>query len=156
MNAIDLIILNLEEVRRRSIKLWRGISRDYYDWKPDEKAMSIKEMIRHVLESEHYYYLAILKGGSLQEYHSPYEKRPFTNLDEELEYAYEFRNKFLNTIKTFTPDDLQNIKIDRSDVGYVRTLGDFLLRVAYHEAVHAGQMLNYLRIAGLIRPDIWD
>jgi hypothetical protein len=38
-------------------------------------------------------------------------------------------------------DDLNTIiSIDRSDVGYVRKAGDFILRMAYHEAVHAGQV----------------
>lgn len=46
--------------------------------------------------------------------------------------------------------------IDRSDVGYRRLLGDMLLRVAYHEAVHAGQLLDYLRTACVERPNIWD
>jgi uncharacterized damage-inducible protein DinB len=156
MTAIDLIILNFEEVRRRSIKIWRGIPDNYLDWKPDQEAMSIKEMIRHVLESEHYYHLAILNRGSLQDYESPYEKRPFTNVEDELEFAQEYRKKFLETVKSFKPNDLENIKIDRSDVGYVRTLGDFLLRIAYHESVHAGQILGYLRTAGVARPDVWD
>ena len=52
--------------------------------------------------------------------------------------------------------DLHTISIDRSDVGYVRKAGDFILRIAYHEAVHAGQMLQYLRMAGVERPSVWD
>ena len=53
-------------------------------------------------------------------------------------------------------DDLNTISIDRSDVGYIRKAGDFILRIAYHEAVHAGQMLQYLRMAGVPRPSVWD
>jgi len=30
-----------------------------------------------------------------------------------------------------------------------------LLRIAYHEAVHTGQLLSYLRTLGLERPMIW-
>lgn len=37
MNTIDLLLLNLTEVRRRSIKIWKTIPSDKLDWKPDEK-----------------------------------------------------------------------------------------------------------------------
>jgi len=32
----------------------------------------------------------------------------------------------------------------------------FLDQVAYHEAVHTGQLLRQLRIARCPRPDVWD
>jgi hypothetical protein len=51
---------------------------------------------------------------------------------------------------------LINKKVDRSDVGYIRTFGDFILRIGYHEAVHAGQLLGYLRMMNAPRPVIWD
>lgn len=156
MNAIDLIILNFEEVRRRSIKVWKSIPEEKLTWKPDEEAMSCHEMIRHVLESEHYYHLAILNKGSLAEFDSPFEKQPFTTLDAELNLAEPFRNQFLETIRSFSEQDLNAIKIDRSDSGYIRDLGDMLLRVAYHESVHTGQLLDYLRSADVPRVKIWD
>jgi hypothetical protein len=35
-------------------------------------------------------------------------------------------------------------------------LGDYLLRIGFHEAVHAGQFLAYLRAMQIERPFIWD
>ncbi|MBM7542797.1 putative damage-inducible protein DinB [Amphibacillus cookii] len=35
-------------------------------------------------------------------------------------------------------------------------MGDMLLHVAYHEAVHTGQLLDYLRTADIPRGHIWD
>jgi hypothetical protein len=61
----------------------------------------------------------------------------------------------LNSGGKLSDDDLTTVAIDRSDVGYVRKAGDFILRIAYHEAVHAGQMLQYLRMAGGGRPTVW-
>ncbi|MET3697813.1 uncharacterized damage-inducible protein DinB [Bacillus oleivorans] len=156
MNSIDLIILNLNEVRRRSIKLWTSIPEDKLHWKPDEDAMSCIEMIRHVLESEHYYHLAIKNRGSLSVFNSPFEDRPFTSVRAEIEFAEPYRNQFIDTIKSFSEEDLESIKIDRSDSGYIRDLGDMLLRIAYHESVHTGQLLDYLRTAGVPRVRIWD
>jgi uncharacterized damage-inducible protein DinB len=156
MNSIDLILLNFDEVRRRSIKIWTSIPEEMLQWKPDDEAMSCQEMIRHVLESEHYYHLAIKNRGSLSVFDSPFENRPFTSVTSELEFAGPYRNQFMDTIKSFSEEDLENIKIDRSDSGYIRDLGDMLLRVAYHESVHTGQLLDYLRSAGIPRIRIWD
>jgi uncharacterized damage-inducible protein DinB len=156
MNSIDIIVLNLNEVRRRSINLWTSIPEETLFWKPDNDAMNCLEMIRHILESEHYYHLAILNRGSLSAFESPFENRPFTTVHAEIEFANSYRNDFINTIKTFSEEDLINIRIDRSDSGYIRSLGDMLLRTAYHESVHTGQLLDYLRTAGVPRIRIWD
>jgi uncharacterized damage-inducible protein DinB len=157
MNSIDLLIMNFEEVRRRSIKVWSAIPDEQMDWKPDENAMSILEMIRHVLESEYYYHLMIVNRGSLKEYSpSPFEDRHFASIEEEINFASPYRSGFLQMISSFSESDLTDISIDRSDVGYTRTLGDMLLRVAYHESVHTGQILQYLRMIEADRANIWD
>lgn len=156
MNSIDLILLNLNEVRRRSTKVWTSIPQEKLHWKPDKEAMTCIEMVRHVLESEHYYHLAIQNQGSLTVFDSPFEKLPFSTVNAELKVAEPFRNEFIETIKTYSEEDLTNIKIDRSESGYIRSLGDMLLRVAYHESVHTGQLLDYLRMAEVPRVRVWD
>lgn len=151
--------MNFEEVRRRSIKVWREIPDQILHWKPDDEAFTCAEMIRHVLESEYYYYQMIQNRGSLDTFDEPYSLKNFTTLETELEFSIPYREKFINSIKSLTKDDLVNIKIDRSDLsdkGYIRPLGDFLLRVAYHESVHTGQLLDYMRSMGIKRPNIWD
>ena len=53
MTQSELIILNFTEIRRKSIKLWKGLPKSHYNWKPDDKAMTAIEMIRHVLEADY-------------------------------------------------------------------------------------------------------
>lgn len=156
MKSIELILLNFNEVRRRSIKLWNSIPQEKLHWKPDDEAMTCIEMIRHVLESEYYYHLAIQNRGSLEVFDSPFEQQPFTTVNTELNFAEPYRNQFLESIKSFSEIDLINIKIDRSESGYIRSLGDMLLRIAYHESVHTGQLLDYLRKANVPRIRVWD
>ncbi|RJE91005.1 DinB family protein [Paenibacillus sp. 1011MAR3C5] len=156
MNSISLILMHFKEVRRRSIKVWTSIPEDMLHWKPDDNALTCIEMVRHVLESEHYYHLAIHNRGSLPQFDSPFENRPFTTVQDELAFAELYRNQFLETIAAFTESDLEDIQIDRSDCGYIRGLGDMLLRIAYHESVHTGQLLDYLRTADIPRVRIWD
>lgn len=94
MKSIELIILNLEEVRRRNIKLWTSIPKGTLHWKPDDKAMSCLEMVRHVLDSEHYYHLSIKNQGSLPVYESPFEKQPLISVEAELNFAEPYRRDF--------------------------------------------------------------
>ena len=155
MIAIDSIILNFEEIRKRSIKLWSGITPELYNWRPDSKALSCSEMIRHVLETENIYQLIISKKGDPGEFDSPWKDKPFTDLKNEIEFAMPFRKNFLETIRGFTEDELTSIEIVRKE-RVTRTLGAFLFRCSYHESVHAGQFLSYLRTLGLERPNIWD
>lgn len=158
MKVHDLILLNFEEVRRRSIKVWKSIPQQQLNWKPDEEALTCAEMIRHVLESEFFYHQILIERGSktLPEVSTPYEEKLFTTVEYELAFAHPYREEFLTYIKSFNESDFETIKIDRSDVGYVRTLGDMLLRIAYHESVHTGQLLDYMRTMGVERPVIWD
>ncbi len=155
MTAQDIIVLNLQEVRRRSLKLWRGIPDLQLAWKPDENALSIGEMIRHVWEGSENYRRIVAHGGSL-ELPDSYTDGPISSVETEIAFAAPLFEKLLEDIRGFTSDDLNTKWIDRSDVGYRRKLGDFLARIAYHESVHAGQLLGYLRMAGTERPDIWD
>lgn len=156
MNSIEIILLNFSEIRRRSIKLWRGIPNEYLHWKPDKKAFSIIEMIRHVLEGEHLYHKIIQNRGNLGNYQSPWNDLKYSDLKNELEFSEKYRKKFLNMISTLKKTDLENVRIERKEVGQSKKLGDYLNRIAYHESVHTGQMLDYLRTAGIERPKIWD
>jgi uncharacterized damage-inducible protein DinB len=156
MNSTELLILNLEEVRRRSVLVWRAIPSDHLHWKPDAEAMSCVEAVRHVLEGEWFYMQMLRCGSSLQSEESPFKPRPYTSIEDEVGFAEPHRRDFLGLVSSYTSEDLSTKKVDRSDKGYVRTVGDFTLRVAYHESVHTGQLLGYLRAIGASRPSIWD
>ncbi len=156
MTHTEIIMLNLEEVRKRSLKLWAGLTPENYFWRPDINAMSCIEMIRHVLEGEHLLHKIVENRGNIGDYISPWTDRPYTNLQDELDFANPYREQFIETIKKFSAVDLTTIDIIRSEKGQSRKLGDYLQRIAYHEAVHTGQLLSYYRTLGLDRPQIWD
>ena len=156
MTPNELIILNYEEIRRRSIKLWNGIPEKFYHWQPDKDAMSLIETVRHVLESPFIYQQIIKNRGDKGNLISPWEARPYTNIADEISFAQPYREDYLEMVRSFTPQDLLEIEIIRPELGQRRKLGDYLLRIAYHEAVHAGNILSYLRTLGIERPNIWD
>jgi len=86
MDSIEIILINFSEIRRRSIKLWSGIPKEYLHWKPDEKAFTIIEMIRHVLEGEHLFHKIILNRGNLGNYQSPSKDLKYSDLKNKLEF----------------------------------------------------------------------
>jgi uncharacterized damage-inducible protein DinB len=75
---------------------------------------------------------------------------------DELAFVETHRDEFIHTIQSFSEKELTEIKIDCSESGYIRGLGDMVLRIAYHESVHTGQLLDYLRLADVPRIRIWD
>jgi uncharacterized damage-inducible protein DinB len=156
MNSIEIILLNFSEIRRRSLKVWTGIPDEYLNWKPDDKAFTIIEMIRHILEGEHLYHKIIENRGNLGNYQSPWKGLKYINLEYELNFSAKYRESFIHMIEDLDTFDLARIRIERVEVGQSKKLGDYLNRIGYHESVHTGQILSYLRTIGIKRPNIWD
>ncbi|WP_422005415.1 DinB family protein [Roseivirga pacifica] len=155
MTQSELIILNFTEIRRRSIKLWSGLPESCNDWKPDEKAMTAIEMVRHVLEADYGWNL-IINNGSISNYQTPWKNRPFISVTDELKFAAPYRNTFLESIRQFSDKELNEKEIIHPGNGEKKLLGKYLLRIGYHESVHAGQFLSYLRAMKITPPAIWD
>lgn len=156
MRETAILKLNFDEIRRRSIKVWEGIPQEFLGWKPDSNAMNCLEMVRHVLEGQYIYHIMVKNGGELDDFQSPWKDRSYTTLQDELDFSEPFRLAFFETLSKFSISDLTNKEIIRPEKNQRRKLGDYLLRIAYHEAIHTGQMLAYLRSLGVERPDIWD
>lgn len=155
MTPTELILFNLIEIRRKSIKLWNALPESHYNWKPDEKAMSAIAMIRHVLEAD-YGWNIIINNGSMTNYQTPWKNRPFGAVSDEIKFAQPYRNEFLESIRQFSATELNEKEIIHPGNGEKKNLGQYLLRIGYHETVHAGQFLSYLRTMNVDRPSLWD
>jgi hypothetical protein len=156
MITADLLIINFEEIRRRSIILWEAVPPNFYFWRPDKDALCFFEMVRHVLQCEHEYHVILNAGGTPVDYISPWDNRPCSTIQIEIEFARQFREDFLNTIRSLNDEDMNTKEIIRHDVGQKSMTGRYLLKAAYHEAVHAGQFMSYLRTLRINIPLIWD
>ncbi len=155
MTQTQLILLNFTEIRRRSTLLWKALPEEFYGWKPDNSAMTALEMIRHVLQAD-YGWNRIISRADMSQYKTPWQGRPLISVADELEFAKPYREEFLNTIKQFSDHELANTEIIHPGNGEKKMLGQYLLRIGYHESVHAGQFLSYLRAMDVERPKIWD
>lgn len=157
MNAMQQIVLNFKEVRRRSIMVWKSVPPEFETWKPDQEAMSFIESVRHILEGEYLYHQVVkTKGAIPPDPETPWTGRSYVSIDKEIEFSNSYHEFFLQDILNFTESDLDDIEIVRIHLYQRRKLGDYLNRIAYHEIVHTGQLLGYLRTAKLPRPMIWD
>lgn len=157
MISAELLVLNFEEVRRRSILLFSGIPEDIINWRPDAEAMSIIELIRHVLQSPYIYSLIIKnRGWEGSDFITPWDARAFTTIADEIAFAQPYHQEFIAEISSYSDHELSEIEIIRADRNQRRRRGDYLLRIAYHEAVHTGNILTYLRTLNIPRPEIWD
>ena len=155
MTQSKLLVLNLNEIRRKSIELWKALPKRYYHWKPDEDAMTAIEMIKHVLEAD-YGWNIIINNGSMANYETPWNQRPFTSLEDELTFAEPYRNRFLESVRQFSDAELNEVQVVHPGNGERKPLGKYILRIGYHESVHSGQFLSYLRSMKLDRPVLWD
>ena len=133
MTQTELILLNFTEIRRRSKLLWQALPKEFYGWKPDDSAMTALEMIKHVLQAD-YGWSMIVSQADMSQYKTPWQGRPLISV----------------------ADELENTEIIHPGNGEKKMLGQYLLRIGYHESVHAGQFLCYLRAMGVERPKIWD
>ncbi|MBB6128666.1 DinB family protein [Mucilaginibacter lappiensis] len=156
MDTRELICLNFAEVRRRSTKVWLGIPEDKYDWKPDADAMSCIAMVRHMIESQYIYQQIAIHHGDPGELITPWQDKPLMSIEQEIEYSKLYVSAFMDWINKLSDQDLDEIEVVRPALNQRRKLGDYLLRIAYHEAIHTGQLLSYLRTMNVDRPEIWD
>ena len=156
MNSQEIICLNFNEIRRRSIKVWLGIPQDKYDWKPDADAMTCIEIIRHIIESQYIYQQIVINRGDLGELITPWQDKPYMSIEAEIAFASPHHEAFMKMISKFSEKELEEIEIVRPKANLKRKLGDYLQRIAYHEAIHTGQLLSYLRTMNVDRPQIWD
>ena len=116
--------------------------------------MTALEMIRHLLQAD-YGWNMIVSQADMSQYKTPWQARPLISVEDELELAKPYRKEFLNTVKQFSNYELANTEIIHPGNGEKKMLGQYL-RIGYHESVHAGQFLSYLRAMGVERPSIWD
>lgn len=155
MRVVASIIQNLEETRRRSIKIWESIPETYWHWKTDSTSMSLIETVRHILDGDEWYKQHIQDRDTVNlNYEKIFGERTYLSIQNELEINRKSRSDFITYLQSFSDSDLETILIMRRNG--TKSLSLFLTEIAYHEAFHAGQIQLCLRILHVPRENIWD
>ncbi|MBG9587257.1 DinB family protein [Cytobacillus firmus] len=157
MNSIELFMIDYLESRRRFLIVANAFPDNYLTWRPDEGALSIGETIRHVLLHD-LSWLNILKNGSLpsDEVREPLWLKPYISVADEINTTLPYHYEFIDYVNTLQPENLSSTIISWPHKQIKRTLGDTLERKSYHDAIHTGQLLQYMRMIPIERPNIWD
>ncbi|MEH7301221.1 DinB family protein [Neobacillus drentensis] len=157
MNSLEFFLLDYKECRRRFLLTAAAFPDELLTWRPDKDALSVGETIRHVLLHD-FSWLRILKDNRLptDEEQSDLWEEPYTNLQNEVDRASVYYDEFINYVSSLNINDLGTKYINWPHKSISRTLGDTLERKSYHDAVHTGQLLQYLRMLHIDRPIIWD
>lgn len=157
MNVRDLMLLDLRETRRRFLIVARSIPAEYLGWKPDAEALPIGAMIRHVLLHDRSWLLILTEGRlPTDAERAALWTLPFTTVEAEIERATPYTEAFEEYVRSLDPAEYATRIVQWPHRPIARPLGDALERKSYHDAVHTGQLLQYLRTLQLPRPDIWD
>lgn len=157
MNAIEIFVLDFKECRRRFLMTAAAFPDELLTWRPDKDALTVGETIRHVLLHD-FSWLMILKDNRLpnDEERVFLWEEPYTNLQDEINRASVYQEEFIKYVSSLDVNDLDSTFVDWPHKPIRRSLGDTLERKSYHDAVHTGQLLQYLRMLHIDRPLIWD
>ncbi|WP_217592570.1 DinB family protein [Cohnella sp. GbtcB17] len=157
MDAKSLIMLDLKETRRRFIKAASAIPDRHIHWQPDATALSVGQMIRHVLEHDYYWHMILTEQRlPTEEEMAPMQDRPYTSIQDEIVRSEANHARFLSHVESLDVSTFGTVLIRWPHRPIERCLGDALERKSYHDAVHTGQLLQYMRLLQISRPDIWD
>jgi uncharacterized damage-inducible protein DinB len=155
MKAVEVILSELEENRRRSILIWKAIPEEFLNWKVDERSISLIETVRHVIDCDEWYRQTIIQQDSTTlDYDAIFGERSLTSVQEELKHNEDRRKAFLELVSSLSDEDLNSIIIKR--MHGPKKLRIFLSEIPYHEAYHAGQINLSLKMLNVSCPDIWD
>lgn len=141
------------------MKLWRALPDEWLSWRPDARALSFGEMIRHVWHGSYELHMVVKHGGdSSAIVRQPHEDESVTSVEREIEMSQPYFQDFIAWVESLDPEDFTNREIIRTDTDVEQrsSLGQYLMLAAYHDATHTGQFLQYMRMVGLERPNIWD
>lgn len=157
MNTLDLILLDFKECRRRFLIVAGAFPESLHTWRPDKDALSVGETIRHVLLHD-FSWFKILTDNRLhtEEEMGHLLAEPYSNLKNELERTVQYYHQFIEYVSSLDVNELETSMIHWPHKPISRPLGDTLERKSYHDAVHTGQLLQYLRMLHIEPPLIWD
>lgn len=157
MKSIDLILLDFKECRRRFLIVAAAFPDTLLTWRPDKDALSVGETIRHVLLHDlSWYKILSEKRLPTDEERGNLWAEPYSNLQDELDRSLHYYEQFIDYVSSLDPDTLETEFIQWPHKDIKRPLGDTLERKSYHDAVHTGQLLQYLRTLHIEPPLIWD
>jgi len=157
MTLQDFFLKQKEAVRGRSQEVFALIRSEHMDWKPEQGALSVGDMLRHLWVSEEGVRRCALEGDfSYFETRVPQGLRAVMgfpgSLDEELKQIARVHRETLDAVAALP---LEMFEIERANpaLGFRRKVAVILFGINEHEVHHRAQLMTYLRMLGTPAPE---
>jgi hypothetical protein len=152
MTLQQFFLKQKEAIRARTRDVFQMLRPEYMDWKPEDGALRMGELLRHLWVSEEgvrrcalhgdfsYYEIRVPKG-----LHAVMGKPGL--LEDELENAERVHAKTLAAVGAL-PDNTFDEERAHADLGFRRKVAVILFGINEHEIHHRAQLMTYLRMLG--------
>ena len=140
MNTADLLIMQLQFARSRSISLWKSFSDAFLFSYDDATGIQPIEVIRKTLESDFVHLHNILRRGNTGAGENPLSRPGIESIEDELRWVQPFREKLLQLIYSFPHDAFADLSISCKGGGTGICLANYISRMIQHENELAGEL----------------
>jgi hypothetical protein len=152
MTLQQFFLKQKEAIRARTRDVFALLRPEYMDWKPENGALSMGELLRHLWVSEEgvrrcaldgdfsYYEIRVPKG-----LHAVMGKPGF--LEDELKNIERVHAETLAAVGAL-PETVFDEERAHADLGFRRKVAVMLFGINEHEIHHRAQLMTYLRMLG--------
>jgi uncharacterized damage-inducible protein DinB len=157
MTLQEFFLKQKEAIRARSQGVFALIRPEYMDWKPENGALSVGEMLRHLWFAEDAIRCLVLNGDfSYYETRVPKGLRAVlgtpSSLEEELKNIERAHRETLSAVAAL-PAAAWDEERTHAGLGYRRKVAVILYGMNEHEVHHRAQLMTYLRMLGTPAPE---
>lgn len=151
-----------EAIRRRSEEVFALVRAEHLNWKPEQSALSVGEMLRHLWVSEEgvrrvaldgnfAYYETRIPKGLAAVLGTPVLSTP-VGLGDELKNIDRVHRETLDAVAA-QPPELFDVERAHPGLGFRRKAAVILFGINEHEIHHRAQLMTYLRMLGAPAPE---
>ena len=148
---LSKIFSNYYTVRNEMVDLTKDLTDEQLDWSPEGHTASIRKLLVHIAEAE-YWWLSCVAAGNFENWDE--SKFPDNASKEKtFELLKENFDNFSDYLESSTTDQWDEIFYERPRGDKV-SLRWLVWHVVEHQARHRGQILTFLRMAGVEFKDV--
>jgi uncharacterized damage-inducible protein DinB len=147
---LDPFIANWSRVHKQTTRLMKSAPNDKYDWKPEDTAMPLGELMNHLYIAEALFIESAMTGG----FNKETLPAAINNTDELIAAFDTSHTAGVAKIASLTPEQMNDMV---APFGPEKAMPRaFLMQVMLeHEIHHRGQLYTYLRILGCECPPLF-
>jgi uncharacterized damage-inducible protein DinB len=158
MEFREIFLKQKEAIHKRMVEILGLVRPEHMEWRPENDALSVGEMLQHLWVSEEGVRRVALQGDfAYYEARIPQGLRatlgPQATLEDNLANLARVYGETMAAVAACPVGVFEEERV-RPDLGYRRPVWAILLGINEHEVHHRAQLSTYLRILGTPVPDV--